>query len=101
MEKGTETHNDESRVATDSLTFGQLKKIVAQKRTRPQELKLAFDYTERDEFENEIEDWHVYSHEPHLSSISEIYRDEHGHRTSYHPDHSVCSRFRVDVFTQR
>lgn len=59
----------ENGTANDSLTFGQLKKIVAQQRSRPREAKYAFTYTDRDTLQHELEDWHDYAAEDGLSSL--------------------------------
>lgn len=53
----------------DSLTFGQLKKIVAQQRARPKEAKYAFTYADRDTLQHELEDWHDYASEDALSAL--------------------------------
>lgn len=58
----------------DSLTFGQLKKIVAQQRSKKQESKYAFEYTERDSLIHELEDWHTYGQANILSSSEMAYR---------------------------
>lgn len=59
----------ESGNTTDSLTFGQLKKIVAQQRNRPKEAKYAFKYADHDSLAHELEDWYDYAGEADLEAL--------------------------------
>lgn len=54
---------------TDSLTFGQLTKVVAQQRSQPKEAKYAFEYSNNDTLSHELEDWHEYSEEAAIASM--------------------------------
>lgn len=65
----TSNRDSETRSTADSLTFGQLKKIVAQQRVRPKEARYAFTYTDRDTVQQELEDWHDYAAEDGLSAL--------------------------------
>lgn len=64
----------------DSLTFGQLKKIVAQRGSRPKEAKYAFEYAERGSLMHELEDWHEYNQEHSLTLLIQTYQKEHKQR---------------------
>lgn len=73
---------------TDSLTFGQLKKIVAQHRSKAKESKYAFEYAERNSITNELEDWFEYSQAPKLTSAMNCYGRLHKRKlfSTFRPD---------------
>lgn len=63
--------------STDSLTFGQLKKIVAQQRSKPKEAKIAFDYEDTEALAQELEDWYEYAQEDSLLRCQLIFEADY------------------------
>lgn len=74
MEQQHDGRPGDANITTDSLTLGQLKKIVAHQRNKQKELQYSFEYTETDTLLHELEDWYVYESEPWLGDIHRAYR---------------------------
>lgn len=73
-----EVTNDDGTMA-DSLTFGQLKKIVAQQRLKPKEARYAYEHSDCDVLVEELEDWYEYSEAETMLRSSALFDEDFAH----------------------
>ncbi len=73
----SEDSEEKEREAPDSLTLGQLKRIVKEQQTRPKQPKYSFEYADRDSVKNEIGEWFDYFENEHLIDSMNAFDNEY------------------------
>lgn len=69
----------DNRSCPDSLTFGQLKKIVAQQTQKPkQSPKYAFEYADTDTLKSEIDEWFLHDQLNYCLTCRDAFVSLHG-----------------------